>query len=95
MTSCWATGQPELFLSLMTSSFRAQFLQDAASTDPVAALATLMASTPYVWERAGEVDVVDATHANALVRQAVNTQEDFVRYQFELEDGVWLWNGAG
>lgn len=95
MTSCWATGQPELFLALMTSSFRTQFLQADSSTDPITALATLMASTPYVWERAGEVDVIDATHATALVRQAVNTQEDFVRYQFELEDGAWLWNGAG
>lgn len=95
MTSCWATGQPELFLALMTSSFRAQFLQSDTSTDPIAALATLMSATPYVWERAGEVDIVDATHATALVRQAVNTQEDFVRYSFELENGSWLWNGAG
>jgi hypothetical protein len=95
MTSCWATGQPELFLPLMTSSFRAQFLQQNASTDPIAALATLMASTPFVWERAGEVDLIDATHATALVRQAVNTQEDFVRYAFEFEDGAWRWNGAG
>jgi hypothetical protein len=96
MTSCWATGKPEYFLPLMTSSYRAQFLQTgSSSTDPIAALATLMASTPFVWERAGEVDVVDATHATALVRQAVNTQEDFVRYAFELENGAWLWNGAG
>ncbi|MEA2525428.1 MAG: hypothetical protein QOF73_2655 [Thermomicrobiales bacterium] len=95
MTSCWATGQPELFLPLMTSSFRAQFLQSDSSTDPIAALATLMASTPFVWERAGEVDIIDATHATALVRQAVNNQEDFVRYAFELEDGAWRWNGAG
>jgi hypothetical protein len=95
MTSCWATGRPELFLPLLTSDYRAQLLQSNTSTDPVAALATLMASTPYVWERAGEVDVIDATHATALVRQAVNTQEDFVRYAFALEDGAWRWNGAG
>jgi len=95
MTSCWATGQPELFLPLMTSSYRAQFLQQDSSTDPIAALEALMASTPFVWERAGEVDIIDATHATALVRQAVNTQEDFVRYAFEFEDGAWRWNGAG
>jgi hypothetical protein len=95
MTSCWATGRPELFLPLLTSSYRAQLLQGTTSTDPIAALATLMASTPYVWQRAGDVSVVDATHATALVRQAVNTQEDFVRYAFALEDGAWRWNGAG
>src|SRR5262249_2066060 len=95
MTSCWATGRPDLFLPLLTREYRAQLLQGNTSTDPIAALSTLMASTPYVWERAGEVDLVDATHATALVRQAVNTQEDFVRYAFALEDGAWLWNGAG
>jgi hypothetical protein len=95
MTSCWATGQPELFLPLMTSSYRAQFLQQETGTDPIAELATLMASTPFVWERAGEVDIIDATHATALVRQAINTQEDFVRYSFVFEDGAWRWNGAG
>lgn len=94
MTSCWATGKPELFLPLLTAGYRAQVLQ-GTSTDPIAALASLMASTPYVWQRAGQVDVVDATHATALVRQAVNTQEDFVRYAFAFEDGAWRWNGAG
>jgi hypothetical protein len=95
MTSCWATGKPELFLPLLTSDYRAQLLQSNTSSDPIAALATLMAQTPYVWQRAGEVSLVDATHATALVRQAVNTQEDFVRYAFTFEDGAWRWNGAG
>jgi hypothetical protein len=61
----------------------------------MAALAALMAATPFVWERTGDVDVIDATHATALVRQAVNNQEDFVRYAFEFEDGAWRWAGAG
>jgi hypothetical protein len=96
MTSCWATGQPELFLPLMTDAFRSQFLQQADGTaDPIAALASLMASTPFVWERTGDVDVIDPTHATALVRQAVNNQEDFVRYAFEFEHGAWRWAGAG
>ena len=73
----------------------AEFLQSDSSTDPIAALAALMAATPFVWERAGEIDLIDPTHATALVRQAVNNQEDFVRYAFELEYGAWRWNGAG
>lgn len=95
MTSCWATGQPEYFLPLMTASFRAQFLQSSSGSDPISELATLMASTPFVWQRSGDVTMVDDTHATALVRQAVNNQEDFVRYAFALEDGQWRWNGAG
>jgi hypothetical protein len=95
MTSCWATGQPEYFLPLMTESFRDQFLQSSSGSDPIAELATLMASTPFVWQRTGDVEMVDAANATALVRQAVNNQEDFVRYAFALEDGQWRWNGTG
>lgn len=96
MTSCWATGQPEYFLPLMTARFRAEFLQSSSgTTDPIAELATLMASTPFVWQRTGDVELTDETNAVALVRQAVNNQEDFVRYAFALEDGEWRWNGAG
>lgn len=94
MTSCWATGQPEYFLPLMTSGFQTQFLQSAVGSDPISELATLMASTPFVWQRSGDVVMVDDTHATALVRQAVNNQEDFVRYAFEREDGQWRWNGT-
>lgn len=94
MTSCWSTGDPDRFLPLMSDSFRAQFLAGAAG-DPVQAVATLMASTQFIWARAGEVTVIDETHASAIVRQTVGAAEDFLRYIFVFEDGAWRWDGTG
>lgn len=95
MTSCWATGQPEFFLPLLTESYRSDILRSGTTGDPVSELAALMAATPFVWQRTGGVDMIDERNATALVRQAVNNQEDFVRYAFAFEDGQWRWNGAG
>jgi hypothetical protein len=94
MTSCWATGDPERFLPLLSSNFRASFAggtaQDQASAKNQLDLAM---GVPITWERAGDVTLTDDTHASAVVRTTAADQEEFVRYNFVLEDGHWLWDG--
>jgi hypothetical protein len=95
MTSCWATGDPARFLPLLTEAFREQFLQSAATTDPISTLASVMQATPFEWSRSGDIRQGDDGHVTALVRQSVGGQIDDVRYDFIIEDDQWKWNGTG
>jgi hypothetical protein len=90
MTACWATGDPDRWLPLLSNEFRTAL----ESSDPEfrTTLAASMAA-PIVWERAGDIDVESATQVSAIVRSTVGTEEDFQRFVFILEDGEWKWNG--
>lgn len=90
MTACWSTGDPELWLSLLTSDFR-----DALIGSDPDFLTTIQAAmtVPIVWERAGDVDLESATTASAIVRTTVDQEQDFQRFLFAIEDDEWRWDG--
>jgi hypothetical protein len=90
MSDCWATRAPDRFLSLLSRDFRAS--QQPDDNDDVRRF-TLAMGAPIVWERVGDVEVVDATHATASVRQISGDNIDVVPYAFVFEDGAWRWDG--
>lgn len=90
MTSCWATGDPDLWLPLLSSEFRATLF--AGNEDFEATLKAAMAS-PIVWSRSGDIDVESETSVSTIVKTTTGPEEDFVRFSFVLEDGEWRWNG--
>lgn len=90
MTACWATGDPARFLPLLSAEFRASLL--ASGDNFTQSLAAAMAA-PITWERAGDIDIIDATHVSAIVRTSLGVEEDFVRFNFVFEDGAWRWDG--
>ncbi len=90
MTSCWSTGNPDLWMALLSADFR----QALIGSDPDF-LTTIQAAmaVPIVWERAGDVEIDSPTTASAIVRTTVDQEQDFQRFLFVLEDGRWLWDG--
>jgi hypothetical protein len=91
MSDCWATRDPDRFLSLLSRDFRAT--QQPEDDDDVRRF-TLRMGAPLVWERTSDVEVVDATHATASVRQLSGDNVDVLRYDFVYEDGAWRWDGT-
>jgi len=89
MTACWATGDPQKFLPLLSAEHRATLAGDA---DELRRFALTMGA-PIVWERVGEIEPVDAGRVVATVRQTSGDEEDFTRYAFVVEDGAWRWDG--
>jgi hypothetical protein len=87
MTACWATGDADLWLPLLSTEFRATL---ADSPEAKATIEAAMA-TPIVWERAGDVEVETETRVSAIVRSTVAQEQDFQRFVFILEDGEWRW----
>ena len=90
MTACWSTGDPELWLSLLSSEFRDTLI--ASEPDFLITIQSAM-SVPIIWERAGDVEVESATNAAAIVRSTVDQEQDFQRFLFVFEDGEWKWDG--
>ncbi len=97
MTACWATGDPTKFLPLLSSTFLPEFkasLGAANATDAeFIALMTQAMSVPFVFERAGDIDIEDDTHVSAIVRTQIGGSEDFSRFRFVFEEGAWRWDG--
>ena len=91
MTDCWATRQPERFLHLLSADYRAAQPPDDENAER---RFILNMGAPLVWDLAGEVEVIDATHVTAMVRQTLGDTVDVVRYAFVFEDGSWRWDGA-
>jgi hypothetical protein len=91
MSDCWATRQPDRFLQLLSRDFQASQRPDGADA---ARRFTLAMGAPLSWHLAGEVEMVDATHAAASVRQIAGDDIDVVRYNFVFEDGAWRWDGT-
>jgi hypothetical protein len=90
MSDCWATRDPDRFLPLLSRDFRAT--HQPADDDDVRRF-TLGMGAPLVWELASDVEVIDATHATASVRQFAGDNVDILRYDFVYEDGAWRWDG--
>jgi hypothetical protein len=97
MTACWATGDPTKFLPLLSSSFLPEFKASLGAADATEAefiaLMTQAMSVPFVFERAGDIDIEDDTHVSAIVRTQIGGSEDFSRFRFVFEDGAWRWDG--
>jgi hypothetical protein len=95
LTACWATGDPDRFLPLWSKDFRDTFLSGTEDENQ-AAIGSLQAAmqVPITWERAGDIELTDDQHAEAVVRTTTLDQEEFVRYLFVFEDGAWRWDGA-
>jgi len=98
MTACWTTGDPSLFLPLLSSSFLPQFKASLGADDltdaEFNALLQQAMAVPFVFERAGDLNIQDATHVSAIVRTQIAGSEDFTRFRFVLEDGAWRWDGV-
>ena len=90
LSDCWATRDPDRFLPLLSRDFRAR--HQPADDDDVRRF-TLGMGAPLVWELASDVEVIDATHATASVRQFAGDNVDILRYDFVYEDGAWRWDG--
>jgi hypothetical protein len=91
MSDCWATRDPDRFLPLLSRDFRAT--QQPADDDDVRRF-TLRMGAPLVWERVSDVELTDATHARASVRQLSGDNIDVLQYAFVYEDGSWRWDGT-
>jgi hypothetical protein len=93
LTACWATGDPARFLPLLTDQYAQSLLNAGQSQDDlIRNLATAMAS-PITYQRAGDVTIIDDTHATAIVRTSNGEQEQFIRFKFALVDGEWKLDG--
>jgi hypothetical protein len=93
LTACWATGDPARFLPLLTDDYAQSLLNAGQSQDDlIRDLATAM-GVPVTYQRAGDVTIVDDTHATAIVRTSNGEQEQFVRFRFALVDGEWKLDG--
>jgi hypothetical protein len=91
MSDCWATRQPDRFLQLLSRDFQASQRPDG---DDAVRRFTLAMGAPLSWHLAGEVEMADATHAMASVRQIAGDDIDVLRYNFVFEDGAWRWDGT-
>lgn len=97
LTACWATGDPDRFLPLLTADYQTEFL--SAGTDDAddpsrqaRALATAM-GIEFTFTRAGDVREVREDEATCIVRTVIGGQESLGRYRFILIDGAWYWDG--
>jgi hypothetical protein len=93
LTACWATGDPSRFLPLLTDEYAATLLNAGDTQDDlIRNLATAM-GTAVTYERAGDVSILDDTHASAIVRTSTGQEEQFTRFRFALVDGEWKLDG--
>ena len=97
LTACWATGDPDRFLPLLTNEYQPQFL--SAGTDEsedasrqARALSTAM-GIEFTFTRAGDVREVREGEATCIVRTVIGGQEALQRFRFLLVDGAWFWDG--
>ncbi|MBA3450197.1 MAG: hypothetical protein H0T18_03170, partial [Chloroflexia bacterium] len=90
MSDCWATRQPDRFLQLLSQEFRDS--QSPEDDDDRRRFALSMGA-PIVWDLVNDVEMRDATHATATVRQTLGDNIDTLRYAFVFEDGAWRWDG--
>lgn len=92
MSACWATRQPERFRPLLSPEQAAALIGDGE--DAARRFARTMAA-PIVWERSGEVELLDATHAAATVRLFLGDEVDYLRFAFVADAaGAWRWDGV-
>ncbi|MFN8592662.1 MAG: hypothetical protein U0031_14485 [Thermomicrobiales bacterium] len=88
---CWATGDPTRFLALHSQ----QVIQEIAFGGPLEDFARqlrLFMSTPLVFERIGDVNLIDPDHAWAYVEVTLGGDPMPQRIDFVFEDGTWLFD---
>lgn len=92
-TSCWATGDPARFLPLHSEDALEEIALGASLQEVAEALEPAMA-LPVTFERIGDVQLEDATHATARVAISVLGEEGdegfFLSLDFVEVDGEWL-----
>jgi hypothetical protein len=98
LTACWATGDPERFLPLLTEDYRPIFVSagtDEGAEDPseqARALSSAM-GIEFTFTRAGSVREVREGEATCIVRTVIGGQESLSRFRFVFTDGAWYWDG--
>jgi hypothetical protein len=90
MSACWATGDPALFMALWSEDFRSSFIENPADVEAL----RLAMQVPTAWERSGDVELDGDDEAEAVVRERTLNEEEFIRFRFVREDGVWKWDGT-
>ena len=90
-TGCWATGDPARFLALHSQNALDQAAAFAPLPQFASDLQTVMA-TPVAFERIGEIQIIDPTHAWAYVEVTFGPDRIPQRFDFVLENGVWLFD---
>ena len=90
-TGCWATGDPARFLPLHSQ----RALEEVAAFGTLAQFANdlrMIMASPISFERIGDVEMVDPTHATAFVAMTAEGEEIALRFEFVFENGVWLFD---
>ncbi len=88
-TGCWATGDPARFLALHSQ----RVLDEIAGMGALAQVASdlrMFMQTPVSFERIGNVELTDPTRASAYVEITFGGEPIPQRFDFALQDGVWL-----
>jgi hypothetical protein len=93
LTACWATGDPTRFLPLLTPEYASTLLNAGESQDDLIRNLAVAMGTAVTYERAGDVSIIDDTHASAIVRTSNGQEEQFTRFRFALVDGEWKLDG--
>lgn len=86
---CWATGDPARFLALHSE----RVVQEIAFVGPLEDFARqlrLFMATPLVFERIGQVNLLDSDHAWAYVEVTLGGEPLPQRMDFVFENGTWL-----
>ena len=91
LSDCWATRAPDRFLQLLSQEFRASY--QPVGDDEMRHF-TLAMGAPIVWERVGDVELIDPARAIVGVRQIAGDDVDTQRYAFVFERGAWRWDGT-
>lgn len=90
-TGCWAAGDPARFLALHSGEVLDRLNAAVTLAEVQSQLAPAM-QQPLSFERVGEIDSPDATHATAYIEIQIGGEAIPLRFEFVLEDGEWLLN---
>lgn len=89
VTACWSTGDPARLLPLFSNDLLTAIVKQTGTVQDVAGVIQPLMTLPFTWERAGDVQRTGANSASAVVRITLQDHEDFQRFNFVLENGVW------
>ncbi len=90
-TGCWATSDPTRFLPLHSQTVLEELTAGGFIDQVLSDLAMFMA-TPVSFELIGNVQLLDPTHAWAYVEITFDGEPIPQRFDFVLQDGVWLFD---
>lgn len=90
-TGCWATGDPMRFLPLHGQTVLEELTAGGFIDQVLSDLAMFMA-TPVSFERIGNVQLLDPAHAWVYVEITFDGEPIPQRFDFVLQDGIWLFD---